>query len=173
MCVRASERVNVLVRLLRLSSVSQGDDDVIVAPLPQHLPLKVQHLVLAAAEQDSHHFVRDLHVALEQPPERDAAPALPVLVGHVSDDPHHLLHLPVDVFLGPVAPLGRLGALFGSTVAGVAFAQALGHGEVVVELFAERVELLVLDVLLGPLLPAALDVIATGNLNLQRDDRLA
>lgn len=148
------------------SSVSQSDDDVIVAPLPQHLPLKVQHPVFAAAQQDAHHLVRDLHVALEEPPERHAGPPLPVPVAHVSDDPHHLLHLPVDVFVGSVAPLRCLGALPGSAVSGVPFAEALGHGVLVIELLAEGVELLVLDVLRRPLLPAALDVMGASDLDL-------
>lgn len=76
----------------------------------------------------------------------------------------------MDVFLGPVAPLGRLGALFGSTVAGVALAEALGHRVLMVELLAEGVELLALDVLLGPLLPTVFDVSRSGNLNLEIDD---
>lgn len=40
-----------------LSSVSQSDDNMIITSLPQHLPLKVQHGVFAAAQQDPHHFV--------------------------------------------------------------------------------------------------------------------
>ena len=76
----------------------------------------------------------------------------------------------MDVFLRPVAPLRRPGPLFGPTVAGVALAEALGHGELVVELLAEGVELLALNVLLGPLLPAAFDVARGGNLDLQIKD---
>lgn len=79
----------------------------------------------------------------------------------------------MDVFLGPVAPLSGHGALFGAAVAGVALAQALGHGVLVVKVFTERVELLVLNVLLGPLLPAAPDVVGIGNCDLETDDRLS
>ncbi|TNN34046.1 hypothetical protein EYF80_055789 [Liparis tanakae] len=131
-----------------------------------HLALEVQHLVLAAAQRDAHHLVRDLHVAVEEASEGDDGPALLVLDAHVSDDPHHLLHLPVDVFLGAVAPLRRLGAVFGPAVAVVALAEALGHGEVVVEVLAEGVEPLARHVLHGPLLPAPLHVAARGDLNL-------
>lgn len=153
------------------SSVPQRDDDIVVLSFPQHLPVKVQHLVFAAAQQDAHHLIRDLHVAVEDSAEGNDGPPLFILIAHVSDDPHHLLHLPVDVFLGSVAPLCRLGALFGSTVAGLALVQALGHGELVVKLLAEGVELLALDVLLRPLLPAAFDVTRRGNLNLEMNDR--
>lgn len=123
--------------------------------------------MLAAAQRDAHHLVRDLHVAVEEAAEGDDGPPLFVLDAHVSDDPHHLLHLPVDVLLGPVAPLRRLGAVLGSAVALVALAEALGHGEVLVEVLAEGVEPLALHVLLGPLLPASLDVIPGVNLNLE------
>lgn len=166
---RVSVHINV-PNAPRPSSIPQCDDDIIVLSLPQHLPFKVQHLVLAAAQQDAHHLIRDLHVAVEESPEGDDGPPLVVLVAHVSDDPHHLLHLPVDVLLGSVAPLGRLGALFGSTVAGVALAQPLGHGELIVKLLAEGVELLAFHVLLGPLLPAVFDVTCRGNLYLEVND---
>lgn len=152
------------------SSVPHCDDDVVVLSLPQHLPFEVHHLVFAAAQQDAHHLVRDLHVAIEESAEGYDGPPLLVLESHVSDDPHHLLHLPVDVFLRPVAPLRRPGPLFGPTVAGVALAEALGHGEIVVELLAEGVELLALHVLLRPLLPAVFDVARSGNLDLQIKD---
>lgn len=157
----------MLVRQPHLSSVPQRNDDIVILSFPQHLPLKVQHLVFAAAQQNAHHFVRDLHVAVKEAAEGNDGPALFVLESHVSDNPHHLLHLPVYVFLGPVTPLGRLGAVFGSTVARVTFAEALSHGVVVVELLAEGVELLALHMLHGPLLPAAFDVIHSGNLDLQ------
>lgn len=153
------------------SSVPQCDDDIIVLSFPQHLPFKVQHLVFAAAQQDADHLIRDLHVAVKDSAEGNDGPPLFILIAHVSDDPHHLLHLPVDVFLGSVAPLCRLGALFGSTVARLALAQALGHGVLVVKLLTEGVELLALDVLLRPLLPAAFDVTCRGNLNLEINDR--
>jgi len=155
-------------------SVRQRDDDVVVLSFPQHLPLKVQHLVLAAAQRDAHHLIRDLHVAVEEASEGDDGPALLVLDAHVSDDPHHLLHLPVDVFLGAVAPLRRLGAVFGPAVAGVALAEALGHRKLVVEVLAKGVEPLARHVLHGPLLPAPLHIAPRGDLNLGvKDGRLA
>ena len=104
--------------------------------------------MLATAQQDAHDLVRDLDVAVEQPAKADVEAPVFVRHLHVPDDEAHLLHLLVDMLVSTIAALGRLGAILGTAVSCVTLLQTAGHGVVVVEFLAERVQLLARHVFL-------------------------
>lgn len=140
------------------TSHQQRDDHSIVLALPQHLPLERHLAVFPGPHQDPHHLIGDPDVSVEQPSESDAGLPVRVRVGHGPDDEAHVVDLAVDVLLGALGPLGRLGSVLGASVAFLALLQAQRHGIVVVKVLAERVQFLVDRVLRGPVLPAALQV---------------
>lgn len=131
----------------------------VVPALPQHLALEVHQPVLPGAHEDAHYLVRDADVPVEELPERHLDLAVAAAAGHGADDEAHVRDLPVDVLLGPPGPLGRLGPLLGTPVAVVPLVQAAGHGQLVVKLLAEGVQLLGLYVLVSPLLPPPFQVV--------------
>lgn len=140
------------------TSHQQGDDHSIVLALPEHLPLERHLAVFPGPHQDPHHLIGDPDVPVEQLSEGDAGLPVGVRVGHGPDHEAHVVDLAVDVLLGALGPLGRLGSVLGAPVTLLALLQAQRLGIVVVKVLTERVQFLVDRVIRGPVLPAALQV---------------
>lgn len=82
----------------------QQDGDVVVTSLEQHLTLELDELVLAGAQQQTHQFVVDVGVDIEQLPEQDALEfrrllrdRVALVVDHGAQLQHLLVHLDVGL----------------------------------------------------------------------------
>ncbi|TRY55260.1 hypothetical protein DNTS_015740 [Danionella cerebrum] len=146
------------------------DYDIIILSLPEHLALKVHHLVFATTQQNPDNFIRYFNISVKEATEGDVDLSLFISLPHVPYDEAHLIHFPVDVLLSPVGTLGRFGTFFGSSVPCVALVESNGHGVIVVELFTEGVELLALYVIFSKALPAAPQVTHCGHFDLKEDE---
>lgn len=135
----------------------------VILPLPQHLPLKVNQLLLPRSQKDPHQFVRDSHVMLKEFPKFDSDHFSSIFLSEFSDVYHHLtqlLNLSADVCVSILAPLLCHGALQGPPIL---ILPSLGDLHTDSGVLTEGVVLLIFAVCAGPLLPVLLHAFYRNN----------
>ena len=92
----------------QMTSHQQGDDNTIILPLPQHLPLE-RHLPMPLdSQKNPHHLVRDAYVSIKQFSESDVGLPVRIWVVHSLDHIAHVGYLIMDVLLGSPGTFGCL-----------------------------------------------------------------
>lgn len=108
------------------------------------------------SHENPNNLIWNTNISLKEFSKSDLDLAVTPWLSHGFNDETQVSNLPVNVSLCSLGPFSGFGAFLGPAVAFVSFVQACGHGQFVVKLFTEGIQLLRYDVLVCPFLPSVL-----------------